>query len=600
MLTMTKPAAQQTCTECYETIPETELTYSTSLGNIPGAPYHQNCLEKVNNSQAKRGEILTQKNETNNEKEKHFREELIMALVQKKRGKATELLTKHITRDNHIYTTRDDDHPEMWIYHDGIYQPNGKTYVREIIRSYTGNLFTTQLINEVIRKIETDTYVDQDEFLTRDTKYPQLIPVQNGILNINTLELDPYTPRKFFFTKIPVEYHKDSTCPKIEAFINDITFTDDQPLLQEYAGFLLLREYKYEKSLMLTGTGRNGKGKFLQLLTKLIGHDNCSNISLQDIEKDQFALGALHGKLANIAGDISKEALKNTGNFKALVGRDTIQANRKFKTRIQFENYAKMLFSANTIPRTTDMSDAFFNRWLLVTFPYKFLPKKEIEMLPEGERERVKEQNPEILEHITSPQEMQGFLTWCLTGYQRLRKNKSFTTSHTSQTVKEMWIRKSDSFMAFCMDRIEEHWDGQIEKAELRKEYHLYCREHKLVGVSDVVIKRVLAEQFGASDTKSDARHFWVGIRFGDFVDGPPVGGSTRNGQGSQGGHGNPPLGKHEKAVVTTKPLPSLATLPETNPEKDEIPEPHDEPQTYKETGIRNDEKTKKKNPEMD
>ena len=32
---------------------------------------------------------------------------------------------------------------------------------------------------------------------------------------------------------------------------------------------------------------------------------------------------------------------------------------RKFKTRVKFINYAKMIFSANEVPMTYDLSDGF-------------------------------------------------------------------------------------------------------------------------------------------------------------------------------------------------------------------------------------------------
>lgn len=493
-----------TCQACGENVPNTEAILEEQGKKL--VVYHKKCYDKI---------ITTRPVKSYSPKDKRqdeLRDKIVFSLATGKRQEATELITEYILNKEHIHTTRDDEKPEMWIYRDGIYQPNGKTYVREQIRELTQNLFSTHLINEVIRKIETDTYVDPDDFFNRDQAYPHLVPVHNGILNINTRELKENNPDLFFFNKLPVTYDPTKECPSIQQFIREITNPDDINVLQEFTGFTLLREYKYEKSLMLTGSGRNGKTKFLDLIEQLLGPTNVSNISIQDIEKDQYALGELHTKLANIAGDLNKEAITNTGSFKDLVGRGTIQAARKFKTRIQFTNYAKMIFSANDIPRTNDVSEAFFDRWILITFPYRFLPAEEIEKLTDEERKTHKVQNPNIIKEITTQDEMSGFLNWALDGYARLRENKTFSYNETSRSVREMWIRKSDSFLAFCMDHVEEDWEAEVLKSELRQEYQKYCRLNKLKGVSDAVIKKVLAEQYGVTDKKSDSTYSWVGI----------------------------------------------------------------------------------------
>ena len=63
-----------------------------------------------------------------------------------------------------IFTTRDDIKSECWIYKEGIYIPQAKTYITEITRTILNNKFTPHLLNEVILKIEADTYIEQDEF----------------------------------------------------------------------------------------------------------------------------------------------------------------------------------------------------------------------------------------------------------------------------------------------------------------------------------------------------------------------------------------------------------------------------------------------------
>ena len=90
--------------------------------------------------------------------------QVLMALSVKDRDRATELIVENIKDNNHIYTTRDDVKSEMWIYSEGIYVPQGKSFVREFTRTILGEAYTIQLANAVISKIEADTFIEHDEF----------------------------------------------------------------------------------------------------------------------------------------------------------------------------------------------------------------------------------------------------------------------------------------------------------------------------------------------------------------------------------------------------------------------------------------------------
>ena len=81
----------------------------------------------------------------------------------------------------------------------------------------------------------------------------------------------------------------------------------------------------------------------------------------------------MYGKLANIDADISKEGLKNTGLLKKLSGNDPIPAENKFLKPFWFQNYAKLILSANEIPETPDDTDAFFRRPVIINMTDQFL-----------------------------------------------------------------------------------------------------------------------------------------------------------------------------------------------------------------------------------
>lgn len=429
-------------------------------------------------------------------------------------NQATELMVQDILKKEKISTLRHDEKPEVWIYHGGIYIPQGKSYIQQRCRAVLGMGYYRKFFQDVLEKILTETYIDEKEFFNESScKY---IPLNNGILDLEEMKLFDFSTRFRFFSKIPINYNPKQTCPKIIQFLKDILENEeDLKVIQECFGFLLVRDYFIEKSFMFNGLGRNGKTKLLDLIKRFLGADNCVEIPLHDLERDLFAVSELHKKLVNVSGDLSDEGLKNTGNFKKITGRDLISAPRKFLTRISFVNYSKQIFACNRLPRTKDLSPAFFLRWVILNFPYTFLPQKEINQLSDNERRNIKLQNPHIIDEITSEEELSGLLNWGLIGLIRLRENKDFSFSKTTAEVQNDWLRKSNSVEGFIMDKCKLEYGEGISKEDFLKAYSKYCFKNKLKIETEKTIKETLDEK-GIYDTRKkindEQRRFWIGI----------------------------------------------------------------------------------------
>jgi len=307
-----------------------------------------------------------------------IRDSYLDLIHQKKWGDASELLVDYILENNYVYTTKDDIKSEVWIYRDGVYVPQGKSEVKEILRDLLGTWYSAFTYNNVMTKLEPDTFIEIDDFFKRD--YLDELPVQNGILNLKTRELKPFTPEKIFFNKLPVEYNPSAECPMIDKFLSEVLTTDDdRKVFYEMGGFCLLKEYRFEKAFMLVGNGRNGKDKSLELIKRLIGIENCCSVPLASIIPDSFIISEFFGKMVNLAGDIDNKDLKDTGTFKGLTGRSLVSAQRKFLKAVTFQNYAKFIFACNDLPIVYDNSKGFWDRWVLLEYPFTFLPKEEID-----------------------------------------------------------------------------------------------------------------------------------------------------------------------------------------------------------------------------
>ena len=477
--------------------------------------YLANLAGMADELQVSRQKYINAIKEKNTDEKKEVKDSFLDLIKEKKWGDAAELLVDYVKRNNYIYTTKDDTKSEIWIYEDGIYVPQGKSHVKEVLRNVLGKWYNIWMFNQVINKLEPDTFIETQDFFKQEHKTE--IPLLNGILDIEKRELKEFSPEKIFFNKMPVEYNPNADCPNIENFLKDVLSNEqDIDVFYELGGFCLLKEYKFEKAFMLVGNGRNGKDKTLELIKRVIGVKNCCSVPLSSIKPDTFVISEFFGKMVNMAGDIDNRDLKDTSMFKALTGRSIVSAPRKFLNAITFQNYAKFIFACNDLPMVYDTSKGFWDRWVLLEFPYTFVTKEDI--AKEQNNELLKIRDEDIIEKIATPSELSGLLNKFLDGYDRLCVSKSFSSTKGTEDIKNLWIRKSNSFMAFCMDKLTDDYDKWITKKELRKKYTQYCKKHKIPVKSDYVMKRTLEELWGIVEGHRQVldkwERVWEGIKW--------------------------------------------------------------------------------------
>jgi len=450
---------------------------------------------------------LESKNIKTINEEKELRDEFLDLIKDKNYAEASELIVDYIKRNYYLYTTIDDQKSEMWIYEDGIYVPHGKSIIKNIMRRILGDWYNAFYYNQVMNKLEPDTQIQQEELFKQN--HGCEIALKNGILNIESREIKEFSPEKIFFNKLNASYDAGATCPMIDKFLKEVlTHEEDIDVFYELGGFCLMNEYKYEKAFMFVGDGRNGKDKTLELIKRLFGIDNCCSVPLSSIIPDSFIISEFFNKRVNLAGEVGNKDLKDTSMFKALTGRSLISAQRKFLKPVTFQNNSKFVFACNELPMVYDGSRGFWDRWVLLEFPYTFVPKDELEKNKDNDKLKLRDEG--IIEKITTAEELSGLLNKFLDGIDRLGVNKEFSCTLGSEQIKELWIRKSNSVMAFCLDTLEEDYENKISKKEFRKKYSEYCKKHKIQAKSDYVIKRTVEEMFGATEgTKSDG-DIWV------------------------------------------------------------------------------------------
>jgi phage/plasmid primase, P4 family, C-terminal domain len=405
-------------------------------------------------------------------------------------------LVDEINKSCTIITTKDNQ--EMFYYSGGVYHEGAEFMVRRVIQDILGEENTTFRSNEVVYQLKCKTAVDRESI--DSDKY--LINLKNGIFDLENNKLIKHSENILSLCQLPIKYDKKAKCPKINKFFKQIVRKEDIPVLEEMFGYCLWKDYHIQTSFILEGTGANGKSTYLNLLGTFLGKNNVSHVTLQDLCSRRFSLANVYKKLANTSIDLPNTKIMETGLFKSLTGGDPVQAEKKFKALFNFVNFAKMIFSANEIPESKDMTPAFFRRMRIIEFPNVFEHKKA---------------NKHLLEELTTPEELSGLFNVALKGLKRLIEKGEFTGTPTTIDLENIYKRRSSSVACFAMDMLERDPYGAVGKHEMYTTYVEYCRlENKIEKPSNIFgrdLPRYISTSVGRQTIAGEERTpCWLGI----------------------------------------------------------------------------------------
>jgi putative DNA primase/helicase len=368
-----------------------------------------------------------------------------------------------ILQNNHIvYLT---ENGNTLIYRGGVYEDFAEVHLKKALfdsfeyiqASDGGSLISAHDISEVMARICMWSLRPISEFKCDQ----HVFNMANGILDLDTFELMPHSPDWMLMSKSPVIYDPNAKCPYFLKFRGEALELKYHDLIEEIIGYILWNDYLIQKAFMLLGPTRAGKGTMVRAIEAVLGDADCSHVSLQDLAEHRFMRARLFGKKLNTYGDLPTTPIKNTEVFKNLTGEDTTDAENKFEHPFSFKNMAKLLFSANALPKTKVYDDAFYNRWIIIPFKNSMLGKED----------------PKLTEKLTSPEELSGIINLAQVGLKRLKDNGwKFTYGDDAAAF---YKRNCEPVIAFLEERCEVA-EGYVVKSKLIDAYNKYAKQMNL------------------------------------------------------------------------------------------------------------------------
>ncbi|MCY7336276.1 MAG: phage/plasmid primase, P4 family [Chamaesiphon sp.] len=292
------------------------------------------------------------------------------------------------------------------------------------------------------------------------------IPFTNGVLELKTGQLLPYSPDYGFTWQLPRPYSAiEANWGSIDKFLK--TFTNNNQQLNDIAiafcNAVLTGRADLQKFLYLFGSGANGKGAFMGLLSMLVGKENTHSTTIAELNESRFESANLMNKRLVLMTDEDKR-VGGLSVFKSATGQDPIRYERKGKDATNFIFKGMFVIAANSPTFVGDSSFAIKRR--KVDFPC-------LARIPENER---RDMTPEFEADLTA------FTTYLLSlADESVTANirGAGSVAAVKQLNWEMTVRE-DSIAAFFSEKLIVDPNGLIACGKLYKEYQVYCEESGL------------------------------------------------------------------------------------------------------------------------
>lgn len=353
---------------------------------------------------------------------------------------------------------------QLHLYKNGIYVSGLAEIEAEMIKHIPN-------LNKAKRS-EVLAYLD---ILIRDNtevSSPDYIAFANGVYNIKTDELKPFNPAYVIVNKIPWNYNADAECEAVDTVLNNVSCNDlgVRTLLEEMVGYTLYRRNELGKAFILTGSGKNGKSTFLTMIKRMLGLQNISALDMKKLG-DRFSTVMLFNKLANIGDDISDDFLSDPSEFKKICTGELIDAEQKGQPKFQFEPYAKMMFSANSIPRIGKGRDSAAVLRRLVIVPFNATFDKNTENF-----------DSYIIDSLSSTEAMERLIKLAVQGLKNVLANQEFTASDKVQAEIDEFAVTNNPVLGFFNENELEDIENHITR-DVYMRYQKYCFDNGLTAI---------------------------------------------------------------------------------------------------------------------
>ncbi|MDT2849726.1 phage/plasmid primase, P4 family [Vagococcus carniphilus] len=364
----------------------------------------------------------------------------------------------------------------VYDYSRGFWRYFGKNEMKDFVEKETLKVLEDWGYYDIKHIVPTRIYVMQKTYdktypsaTPFETSKPELAVFRNGTYNMLTDSMKENDPNDFILNAY--DYNLDTSgkaTSNTDALFEGL-MGENALFMKQYIGYMFYRSHTPSPlMLFLKGNGGEGKSSFIAYLSKhILGSDNVSAVTPQDLSNDKFQMVELLGKVANISADILDDFIEDSSVIKRITGGDPVTAQYKGIQGFKMVNYSKLLFSANKLPKFKDHTEGFSDRLAVVPFI------NGNQRLPGATFWKNHDMNK-------VEKEAHSFVYSCIREFMKIFDGKKAQFSKTESMVQEedKWKLSNDHIGEFLLEATTIHFDderGEIA-TKVQQEWQAFCK----------------------------------------------------------------------------------------------------------------------------
>lgn len=333
---------------------------------------------------------------------------------------------------------------------EGVWRPDGRYVIEEVVHRLDGVPVGRESFK--VNSSRVGGVLDLAATLVRSPNFFSNAPIgaafQNGFLRLlpdGSVVLEPPSASHRAIELLPFAYDAAAPCPlwlhtMAGVFRGDEDAAQKIALLQEYVGCSLLGAVtRWQTCVVLEGPhGNNGKSTILKVLGRLVSNRARASMPPQKWTNEYY-VAHLAGALLNLVAEMPRTDIATTEEFKGVVAGDEQTGRHPKGQPFKFHPRAGHIFNCNGLPGTSDQSDAYWRRFLVLTFNRVF---------------RRDEMIADLAEQIIAG-ELPGVVAWAIAGARRALAGGGLTNPPSSERRKAEWRMASDQVALWVRERLE-------------------------------------------------------------------------------------------------------------------------------------------------
>ena len=406
--------------------------------------------------------------------------------------------------DSYIFCIEEE---KFYKYSDGVWCP---THEKEFLRTIELKMphvlkYPLPARQQIIENYKTIGLKNIKHF-----NWSCLLNVRNGMLNPYDGSICEHLDSYYSTFRLPCNYDQHAKSKLWEKTIDKVLEGDRDKIesLQEFYGYCLTNETKYERFLILEGEPRCGKSTIMLGLEYVIGKAGCSGVSIKELANPQYT-PMLVNKFVNIDPDVDSKATGFISVVKKIASGESIPYGQKYVENMMFNPYCKMIFGSNDFPRITDKNDAFYERMMLI---------------PCGKKLSITERNVNLKEQLKD--ELPGILNWCIEGLKRLTARGNFEIKPFMEASLIAMEDANNPVNEFFDEHVEVLMGAEVTKGALFAKYKIWVEDNGYRCMSSANFSQSLFAKYSNhtfKHTNDGKKRTWQNIKYVDFKENQPT-----------------------------------------------------------------------------